>query len=126
MMGFRVRTFLMLVIFTIIVFSATLITHPAVSPGSSPRTTIPFCHKMGSEDIGFGKFRQPLDIAIDSYNNLYVTHIQQVGPTRYISLLLTAHISHHGGVLGFGDGHFAGTAGIGTDSSGNSKRYQRI
>jgi hypothetical protein len=30
------------------------------------------------------------------------------------------------GVLGFGDGRFAGIAGIGTDSSGNSKRYQRI
>jgi hypothetical protein len=68
MMGMfpRIKTFLVLVILATIVFSVTLITHPVFSPAAAQGQQYSFVTKWGSEGTGFGKFRQPLDIAIDS------------------------------------------------------------
>jgi DNA-binding beta-propeller fold protein YncE len=41
-------------------------------PAAAQGQQYSFVTKWGSEGTGFGKFRQPLDIAIDSDNNLYV------------------------------------------------------
>ena len=37
-----------------------------------------FVTKWGSEGVGFGKFKQPLEIAIDSNNRVYVTDTTSV------------------------------------------------
>jgi tripartite motif-containing protein 71 len=116
----RIKTFLMLVTLKTIMFSATLITHPVVSPAAAQGQQYSFVTKWGAEGTGFGKFRQPLGIAIDSDNNLYVTdtdtnqssnQIQKFAPNgTFITLW---------GVLGFGDGRFARATGIAIDPSDN-------
>ena len=67
------KTLLIVVALITIVFSVTIITHPLIGPSRTQGQQYSFVTKWGSEGIGFGKFRQPLDIAIDSDNNLYVT-----------------------------------------------------
>jgi DNA-binding beta-propeller fold protein YncE len=67
----------MLVILTITLFSVTIMTHPVLSPAAAQGQQYSFVTEWGSEGTGVGKFRQPLDIAIDSDNNVYVTDTNQ-------------------------------------------------
>jgi tripartite motif-containing protein 71 len=48
------------------------------SPIQAQQNGYSFVKKWGSEGVGFGKFAQPLAIAIDSNNNIYVTDTTSV------------------------------------------------
>lgn len=75
----RARTLLIpIVLITIALALTTIITNIVSSPAAAQEQQYSFVTKWGSEGIGFGKFRQPLDIAIDSNNNVYVTDTTSV------------------------------------------------
>lgn len=112
------KTFLLLVVLTTFMFSATIITHPVLRPAAAQGQQYSFLSKWGSEGTGFGKFKQPLDIAIDSDDNVYVTdttsvsnQIQKFAPN---GTFITSW-----GTVGSGDGQFARATGVATDSSDN-------
>ena len=73
-----------------------------------------FITKWGSEGVSFGKFRQPLDIAIDSNNSLYVTDTTSVS-NQIQKFATNGTFITSWGVIGFGDGHFKRATGIDTD-----------
>lgn len=77
-----------------------------------------FVSKWGSEGVGFGKFAQPLDIAIDSNDNLYVTDTTSVS-NQIQKFAPNGTFISSWGVLGSEDGQFARATGIATDSSDN-------
>src|ERR687898_1899302 len=112
------KVLLILVVLTTIVFSVTIITHPVLSPAAAQGQQYSFLAKWGSEGIGFGKFRQPLEIAIDSDNDLYVTDTTSVS-NQIQKFATNGTFITSWGVLGFGDGRFTSATAIDTDSSDN-------
>ena len=105
-------------VLTIIMFSATIITSPIFITAAAQEQQYSFVTKWGSEGIGFGKFRQPLDIAIDSNNSIYVTDTTSVS-NQIQKFTSNGTFITSWGVLGVGDGHFKRPTGIATDSSDN-------
>jgi DNA-binding beta-propeller fold protein YncE len=81
-------------------FSATIITSPIFITAAAQGQQYSFVTKWGSEGIGFGKFRQPLDIAIDSDNNVYVTDTTSVS-NQIQKLATNGTFITSWGVLGF-------------------------
>ena len=77
-----------------------------------------FISKWGSEGVSFGKFNQPLDIAIDSNNNVYVTDTTSAANQIQKFTSNGAFITSWG-TLGFGDGRFTSATAIDVDSSDN-------
>jgi DNA-binding beta-propeller fold protein YncE len=77
-----------------------------------------FVAKWWSEGVSFGKFRQPLDISIDSDNNVYVTDTTRVS-NQIQKFATNSTFITSWRVFGFGDGHFTCAIGISTDSSDN-------
>ena len=77
-----------------------------------------FVTQWGSEGSGIGKFKQPLEISVDSNNNVYVTDwtglSNKVQKFTDNGTFLTSW-----GTLGFGPGLFTSPGGIDFDSSGN-------
>ncbi|MFL6315579.1 MAG: 6-bladed beta-propeller, partial [Nitrososphaeraceae archaeon] len=74
--------------------------------------------KWGSGGSGFGKFTQPLDMAIDTSGNVYVTSLtglaNQIQKFTSNGTFITSW-----GQLGFGNGSFTNPAGLTIDPSGN-------
>lgn len=74
--------------------------------------------KWGSRGSGEGKFSQPLDLAIDSSGNVYVTDFTGIG-NQIQKFTANGTFITSWGNLGFGNGRFTNPAGIAIDSSGN-------
>src|SRR5215207_7720934 len=70
-----------------------------------------FVKKWGSEGIGFGRFAQPIDIAIDSSGNLYVTDLSSMS-NKIQKFTSNGTFITAWGNLGFGPGRFTSPAGI--------------
>ena len=70
-----------------------------------------FVKKWGSEGIGFGRFAQPIDIAIDSSGNLYVTDLSSIS-NKIQKFTSNGTFITAWGNLGFGPGRFTSPAGI--------------
>ena len=73
--------------------------------------------KWGSKGSGEGKFSQPLDLAIDSSGNVYVTDFTGIG-NQIQKFTANGTFITSWGNLGFGNGRFTNPAGIAIDSSG--------
>ncbi|MDQ3837988.1 MAG: hypothetical protein M3297_01830, partial [Thermoproteota archaeon] len=113
------KIFLILLVLTSTVFSVTIVTDPVLSPAAAQeQQQYSFVATWGSEGIGFGKFRQPLEIAIDSDNDLYVTDTTSVS-NQIQKFATNGTFITSWGVLGFGEGRFTSAAAIDTDSSDN-------
>jgi hypothetical protein len=77
-----------------------------------------FVNKWGSEGISIGMFAQPLAIAIDSNDDVYVTDTtSDSNPIQRFTNNGTFITSW--GISGIGDGLFTNARGIGIDSSDN-------
>jgi len=74
--------------------------------------------KWGSRGSGEGKFSQPLDLAIYSSGNVYVTDFTGIG-NQIQKFTANGTFITSWGNLGFGNGRFTNPAGIAIDSSGN-------
>ena len=68
------KTFLLLVVLTTFMFSARIITHPVPRPVAQGQQ-YPFLTNWGHR---LWKFRQPLDIAINSDDNVHATDNKRV------------------------------------------------
>src|SRR5918999_1384962 len=112
------KALLILVVLTTIVFSDTIITHPVLSPAAAQGQQYSFLAKWGSEGIGFGKFRQPLEIAIDSDNDLYVTDTTSLS-NQIQKFATNGTFITSWGSTGLGDSQFISPGGIAVDSSDN-------
>jgi DNA-binding beta-propeller fold protein YncE len=107
----RIKPLLITVLFTTVAFPLAITTFAQEQQYS-------FVTKWGSEGVGFGKFRQPLDIAIDFDNNVYVTDTTSLA-NQIQKFSTNGTFITSWGVLGFGDGLFTSARGIDMDSSGN-------
>jgi hypothetical protein len=72
------KTSQVLTFLTIIVSSITVMNSTVIGTAAAQEQQYSFVTKWGSEGIGFGKFRQLLDIAMDSDSDLYVTDTTSV------------------------------------------------
>jgi biopolymer transport protein ExbD len=86
------KTSQIVMVLTTIVSSITVLTSSVPVTVAAQEQQYSFITKWGSEGIGFGKFRQPLEIAIDSDNDLYVTDTTSVSN----QIQKFAHLSYLG------------------------------
>src|ERR671916_846245 len=106
-----------------LVFSVYAISTPPSSLSFAQQQTTTsdysFVTSWGSPGTGFGRFSQPLEIAIDSAGNVYVTDFtglaNQVQKFSSDGTFLLAW-----GFLGTGGGGFANPASIAIESSNNT------
>src|SRR4051794_35877205 len=77
-----------------------------------------FLTKWGTNGISFGKFSQPLEIAIDAAGNVYVTDFTSVA-NKIQKFTANGTFITSWGTLGFGNGRFSNPAGIDIDSLNN-------
>src|SRR5215213_9189669 len=75
-----------------------------------------FVRKWGSNGIGFGEFSQPIEIAIDSAGNVYVTDFTSVA-NKVQKFTTNGTFITSWGSLGFGNGYFSNPIGLAVDSS---------
>src|SRR5215218_6435979 len=71
-----------------------------------------FVTQWGSEGTGFGKFKQPLEITVDSDNNVYVTDFTSLS-NKLQKFTNNGTFLTSWGTLGFGVGLFTSPSGIG-------------
>src|SRR5919106_6146568 len=109
----RTKPFLVFVVFVFvtIAFSFATTNFMLSQTQAQEEQQYSFVTKWGSEGIGFGKFRQPLDIAIDSNDNLYVTDTTSVS-NQIQKFATNGTFITSWGILGFGDGRFTSATGI--------------
>ncbi len=77
-----------------------------------------FVTQWGAEGIGVAKFKQPLEISVDSDNNVYVTDWTSLS-NKVQKFTNNGNFITSWGMLGFGQGLFTSPGGIGFDSTGN-------
>jgi sugar lactone lactonase YvrE len=75
-----------------------------------------FLGRWGSPGSGIGQLSYPSGLAIDSFNNIYVT---DTGNNRIQKFGSKGKFLSDWGSRGIGDGQFKGPRGIGVDNSGN-------
>jgi hypothetical protein len=77
-----------------------------------------FLMSWGSKGVALGSFKQPLEIAIDSNGDVYVTDISRVS-NQVQKFTNNGTFITSWGSRGLGDGKFINPAGIAVDSSNN-------
>lgn len=77
-----------------------------------------FLTKWGTNGISFGKFSQPLEIAIDSAGNVYVTDFTSVA-NKIQKFTANGTFITSWGSTGLGDAQFINPGGLSVDSAGN-------
>jgi hypothetical protein len=94
------------------------VSNSIINPILAQQNEYSFIKKWGSEGVGFGKFAQPLAIAIDSNDDVYVTDTTSVS-NQIQKFTNNGTFITSWDVLGIRDGPFTNARGIGIDSSNN-------
>lgn len=77
-----------------------------------------FVTQWGTSGTGYGTFKQPLEIAVDKDDNVYVTDFTSVS-NKVQKFTTNGTFLTSWGTLGFGTALFTSPSGIGISSSGN-------
>ena len=96
---------------TVLSLAATISLFSSATAFAQENQQYSFVKKWGSEGIGFGRFAQPIDIAIDSSGNLYVTDLSSIS-NKIQKFTSNGTFITAWGNLGFGPGRFTSPAGI--------------
>jgi hypothetical protein len=101
----------------LVLFSASFC-NVTLSPIEAQEDNYSFANKWGSEGVGFGSFAQPLSIAIESDDSVYVTDTTSISNQRKKFTNNGTFITSWGSA-GLGDGQFITPGWITVDSDDN-------
>jgi hypothetical protein len=98
------------------IFVASIVVVPCLATSAFAVDEYTFVRKWGSYGATAGQFSQPIEIAIDSKDYLYVTDLTAVTHDIQKFTKNGTYVTSWG-FLGFGPGRFTNPAGITVDSS---------